>query len=129
MGLVIQALDPSKEEVLKELGYDYISYENLRINLLKTLNIPFQIYKYQPAMNLIVLSFDKGTLKNESQEAFVLLTQPFYIGQTLTSHTLRTIFNYINTSEYDKSSHTKAINTFYNFLKYSVDHNCKWYFY
>ena len=57
MGLVIQALDSSKEEVLKELEYDYISYENLRINLLKTLNIPFQIYKYQPTMNLIVLCF------------------------------------------------------------------------
>lgn len=35
MGLVIQALDSSKEEVLKELEYDYISYENLRINLRK----------------------------------------------------------------------------------------------
>ena len=110
MGLVIQALDSSKEEVLKELEYDYISYENLRINLLKTLNIPFQIYKYQPTMNLIVLCFDKGTLKNEYQEAFVLLTQPFYIGQTLTNHTLRTIFNYINNSDYEKSSHTKAVN-------------------
>ena len=129
MGLTIQAIDTSKEEVLKELEYDYISYENLRINLLKTLNIPFQIYKYQPTMNLIVLCFDKGGLKNEYQEAFVLLTQPFYIGQTLTNHTLRTIFNYINTSDYDKSLHIKAINTFYNFLKYSVDHNCKWYFY
>lgn len=32
MGLVIQALDPSKEEVLKELEYDYISYENLSKN-------------------------------------------------------------------------------------------------
>ncbi len=129
MGLIIQALDSSKEKVLKELEYDYISYENLRINLLKTLNIPFQIYKYQPTMNLIVLCFDKGALKNEYQEAFVLLTQPFYIGQTLTSHTLRTIFNYINNSDYDKSSHTKAINAFYDFLKYSVDHKCKWYFY
>lgn len=129
MGLVIQALDSSKEEVLKELEYDYISYENLRINLLKILNIPFQIYKYQPTMNLIVLCFDKDALKNEYQEAFVLLTQPFYIGQTLTNYTLRTIFNYINNSDYDKTSHTKAINSFYDFLKYSVDHKCKWYFY
>ena len=61
-------------------------------------------------MNLIVLCFDKGTLKNEYQEAFVLLTQPFYIGQTITNHTLRTIFNYINNSDYEKSSHTKAVN-------------------
>lgn len=128
MGLTIQALDPN-EKVLKELEYDYVSYDNLRINLLKILNVSFQIYKYQPTMNLIVLCFDKGGLKNEYQEAFILLTQPFYTGQTLTNHTLRAILNYIDNSDYDKSSHTKAINAFYDFLKYSVDHKCKWYFY
>lgn len=62
MGLTIQALDPN-EKVLKELEYDYVSYDNLRINLLKILNVSFQIYKYQPTMNLIVLCFDKGGLK------------------------------------------------------------------
>ena len=129
MGLVIQALDSSKEEVLKELEYDYISYENLRINLLKTLNIPFQIYKYQPTMNLIVLCFDKGALKNEYQEAFILLMQPLYVDQTLTNHTLKIILNYIDNTDFNKRAHRNEIYTFYNFLKYSVDHKCKWYFY
>ena len=129
MGLTIQAID-TNSEILKELKYDYVSYESLRLELLKDLNIPYEMCQYKPTMHLIKLfNLNKNKLENEDQEAFILLMQPLYIDQTLTNHTLKIILNYIDDTDFNRRPHGKEIYTFYNFLKYSVDHKCKWYFY
>lgn len=128
MGLTIQAID-TNGEILKELKYDYTSYESLRLELLKDLNIPYEVHEYKPTMHLIKLFNLKNKLENEDQEAFILLMQPLYIDQTLTNHTLKIILNYIDDTDFNNRVHRNELYTFYNFLKYSVNHNCKWYFF
>lgn len=54
MGLTIQAID-TNGKILKELKYDYVSYESLRLELMKDLNIPYEVHQYKPAMHLIKL--------------------------------------------------------------------------
>lgn len=50
MGLTIQAID-TNGEILKELKYDYVSYESLRLELLKDLNISYEVCQYKPTMH------------------------------------------------------------------------------
>ena len=82
MGLAIQAID-TNGEILKELQYDYVSYESLRLELLKDLNIPYEVCQYKPTMHLIKLfNLNKNKLENEDQILSVFILKIITIARS-----------------------------------------------